>query len=331
MGKEESTYWRRYDLLFKHFSSAEMYNRIEEQVYKLGKPFDKKGFRGPKFKIPPEEYASYEAYKIISNNASFRDMELDSEVFIDKHLDHSTFHKNFLKIPYEYFSRLLTAIARMLEELLGYFMITVFDSTGLSTRIYENALSKGRIIRRNKDYKLHTLLAYHPDKQITYYKDALSSDKHTSDPEGAVRLMRRNKTTGFHLGDRAYDSEKLYKEILAREGIPIIKPKKHKAKLFSDKAKGRAMYREHIYKEFRGVIETSYGGLENKGLIDTRCVRDDSIKKKGILAALRHTFMTYLRVLTDRINQLIIELVDKLKILETFKNLIKTTHAYGAH
>lgn len=304
MRAEQPTYWQRYDKLFKHFSSRAIYNKILEVANKLGKPFTKKGKRGPKFKIKPEEYAAYEAYKIISSNASFRDMELDSDLFLDKHLDHGTFHNNFLRIPYEYLNKLLSEIARMLEDLLGYFIATIFDSTGLTTSKYEETIVKGKLIRRNKDYKLHTITAYHPKEKITYYIDALSSDKHVSDAEGASRLLKRNKTSGFHLGDRAYDAEKVYKEILANEGIPIIKPKKHKAKLFSDKAKGRTMYREHIYKELRGIIETSYGGLENKGLTNTRCVRDDSIKKKGMLAAIRHNFMTYLRLLAIQIGRL---------------------------
>jgi len=127
----QPTYWQRYDRVFKHFSSTTIYQKIRELARKLGKPFDKLSRRGPKFKIPPEEYAAYEAYQIIADNASFRDMELDAELFVDKHLDHSTFHGNFLKIPYEYFSRLLQSVARMLEQLLGYCIATLMDSTGL--------------------------------------------------------------------------------------------------------------------------------------------------------------------------------------------------------
>lgn len=299
MDKNQPTYWQRYDQVFKRFSSKTIHDKIRDLAHKLGKPFDKTSKRGPKFKIDPCEYASYEAYQIISSNASYRRMELDTELFVHKHLDHSILHKNFLKIPYEYLTRLLETIARMLEHLLGYCVATLMDSTGISTRKYEETLIKGKMKRRNKEFKLHTLNASHPDKKLTYYIDALASDKHVSDAEGARRLLERNKTTGFHCGDRAYDAEKVYKEILAREGIAMIKPKKHKAKLFSEKAKCRKMYRKHIYDELRPVIETSYGGLENSGMIQTRCVRDDAIKKRGILMAVRHNLMTYLRVLAS--------------------------------
>lgn len=301
----QPTYWQRYDRVFKHFSSQTIYDKIRELAQNLGKPFDKAGKRGPKFKADPRAYAAYEAYQIIRYNAPYRDMELDAGLFLDRHLDHSTFHRNFLRMPYEYLVRLLQAIAQLLEQLLGYCIATLMDSTGLSTKQYEETLIKGKTKRRNKEFKLHTLNASHPDKKLTYYIDALASDKHTSDAEGAAQLLKRNHTTGFHCGDRAYDAEKVYEQILAREGVAIIKPKMYKAKLFSEKAKGRKMYRKHIYDALRPAIETSYGGLENSGMIQTRCIRDDSIKKKGILIAVRHNLMTYLRALASQVDWLI--------------------------
>lgn len=294
---KQPTYWKKYNLIFKCFSSKFLYEEIKKLTYKLGKPFDKKGNRGPKFKISPEEYAAYEAFQIVTRNASFRDMEWDSDMLVSKHIDHGTLHHNFLKIPYDYLSRLLDAIVHMLESLLGNAIVYIMDSTGLSTSVYEETLVKGKLTRRNKDFKLHVLSGYYPKEQITCMKGALASDKHVSDAEGAARLVREHKTKGFHLGDRGFDAEKVYREILENEGIPIIKPKKRKAKMFSYKAKGRALYREHIYKELRGVIETGFGGLENKGLIYTRCVREDSVNKKGLLAAIRHNLMSYLKAL----------------------------------
>lgn len=312
--KKQPTYWKKYNLLFKTFSSKSIYEEIRKVTYKLGKPFNKKSNRGPKFKIPPEEYVAYEAYQIVSNNASFRDMELDSDMFLSKHLDHGTFHNNFLKIPYSYLNKLLSAIKHMLEELLGKAIIHILDSTGLSTQIYEDKLVKGKITRRNKDYKLHTLTSYYPKEQITCIKDVVVSDKHISDAEGGKRLIKRNETGGYCIADRGYDAEKVYKEILKKNDIPIIKPKKVKAKGFTYKVKGRNLYKEHIYKELRGVVETGYGGLENKGLLDTRCIRDDSIKKKGLLAGLRHTLFSYLRACV--INSLLLIRI----IRQTLKN-----------
>lgn len=304
MREKQPTYWKRYDQVFKHFSSRTIYEKIRELTYRLGKPFIKKGKRGPKFKIDPEEYAAYEAYQIISHNASYRDMELDAELFVQKHLDHSIFHTNFLKIPYEYLNKLLCEVAHMLKQLLGSVVITLLDSTGLGTKRYEETIFKGKRKRRNKEFKLHTITSYHPKEKLTYFIDALSSDKHISDAEGATRLVKRNETGGFHCGDRGYDAEKLYRAILEKEGVPIIKPKKHAPKLFSERAKGMKMYRKHIYDELRPVVETPYGGLENKGLIQTRCVRDDTIKKKGLLVALRHNLMTYMRVVVNQIGWL---------------------------
>jgi hypothetical protein len=237
------------------------------------------------------------------NHGTFRAMELDAELFLQRHIDHGTFWYNFIKIPYEYFHRLLCAVAQLLEELLGYY-ITIIDSTGLSTRRFEDTLVQGEQRRVQKDYKLHVLAAYSPKERLTYYMDALATDKHVSDAAGATTLLLRHPNSGYHLGDRAYDAESVYEAILANEGIPIIKPKHVTAKCFSSKAKGRKMYREHIYKELRGVIETSFGGLENGDMIQTRCTRDDTIKKKGILAAFKHTCWTWLRIIAIQAGRL---------------------------
>lgn len=46
-------------------------------------------------------------------------MEQDAELFVMKHVDHSTFQRNFEEIPYEYLQQLLQACAALLENLLG--------------------------------------------------------------------------------------------------------------------------------------------------------------------------------------------------------------------
>ena len=87
------SYWKRYDRVFKYFSPKRIYQKILGFAKKIGRPFKKKSKRGPKMKLKPEEYASYIAYKG-SKGEAYRDMELDSEVFFNKKIGHSTFGKN---------------------------------------------------------------------------------------------------------------------------------------------------------------------------------------------------------------------------------------------
>jgi len=95
------TYWKKFDKVFKHFSGKKIYEEILKLVDLLGEPYKKKSNKGRKFKITPKEYTAIIAFKISSRD-NFRDMELDSELYVDEHIDHSTFGKNFFKIPYDY-------------------------------------------------------------------------------------------------------------------------------------------------------------------------------------------------------------------------------------
>jgi len=89
------TYWKRYDLVFKTYSLKKIFLEILQIARSIGKPFYKKGKRGPKFKVAPEAYAAYTAFEIVTHNPPYHDMELGSELYLNDHIDHSTFAKNF--------------------------------------------------------------------------------------------------------------------------------------------------------------------------------------------------------------------------------------------
>ncbi len=129
-------------------------------------------------------------FEIITDDSKFRDMEQDSELFVQKHLDHSTFSKNFIKIPYEYLQRLLHACASLLESLLGTALAYIPDSTSVTTRFYEENVRGGKESRHKQTYKSHVLVGYYPNKRIIYVKTAEGTDHHVSDSEGAARMLK---------------------------------------------------------------------------------------------------------------------------------------------
>lgn len=102
MRTQQPTYWQQYDQVFKRFSYKKIYEMIHSLAMNLGEPFAKQGTRGPKLKLPATTYASFITFEIITGDSHFRDMEQDAELFVYKHLDHSTFQRSFEKIPYEY-------------------------------------------------------------------------------------------------------------------------------------------------------------------------------------------------------------------------------------
>lgn len=294
--KTGPTYWQRYDLVFKIYSLKKIFLEILNIAKSIGEPFYKKGKRGPKFKVDPEAYAAYTAFEIVTHNSPYRDMELGSELYLNEHIDHSTFAKNFEKTPYNYFMKLLEKIANMLDRLLGKAKIKIIDSTRVSTYVYEKKRRKLDETKERVDFKLHSLVSYHPKTKVIYFDTALATDKHTSDAEGAKQMIERKPAKAKYFADRAYDSERVYEQILEAEGIPIIKPRKGKPKMASCRSKGIKKYKPKDYKQIRGRIEVCYGGLENAGLLVTKLRKPDNINKRNLIIALKQNLSTLLRV-----------------------------------
>lgn len=308
----EPSYWQRYDLIFKHFSCKKIFAKMLDLAKCLGQPFIKKSKRGRKFKIQPYGYAAYMAFEIISHNSPYRDMELSSELYVSEHVDHSTFGKNFIKIPYLYFQGLLKQCASLLESLLGKALLYITDSTGLVTNIYADSIHAAEGTKRKIWYTAHSLIGYYPDKRVTYIKAGEGTDKHVSDAEGAKRMIE-----GYDLGyayllaDRAYDFETVY-EAAGEVGLTAVIKKQNKASGRKSKHRKKSIFIESLYKEVRGIIETVYGGLENKGLLHTRLRRKDNIEKFGVVVQIRHNLMAYMKEEVKKFYLLVIELFDKL-------------------
>ena len=294
--KNTLSYWKRYDLVFKHFSFKTIFNEILNLVKNLGKPFRKKSNKGRPFKIKPEKYAAYIAFETVTHNSPYRDMELGSELYLGEHIDHSTFGKNFQRIPYRYFLKLLERVGRLLEELLGKACLLIADSTGTHSHIYYDCDHKGKESRRKKIYKTHSLVSSHPEKSIVYIRTGLGSDKKISDSEGARRMLEKESSKGtVFIADRGYDYEKVYRICSEKGIIANIKQQKYKSGRSKKRELARACYDGSIYRQKRGVVETIFGGLRNKGLLDTKYRKDENINKHSILALFRHNLFTLLR------------------------------------
>ena len=168
-------------------SSKKIYEEVLKIIKKLGKPFEKKSNKGRNFKINSEEDAAFTAFKI-SGGDNYREMELESELFVNEHIDHSTFGKNFFRILLDYLRKLLQLIGRMLESLLGHAKVHIPDSTKLSTDRYKEIIYQGKHRRVKETFKMHTIIQRHPKKQMAIIMDGFASDAHVSDAEGAVRM-----------------------------------------------------------------------------------------------------------------------------------------------
>jgi len=288
------SYWKRYDRVFKYFSPKKIYEKILGFAKKLGKPFKKKSNRGPKMKLQPEEYASYIAYKG-SKGEAYRDMELDSEMFFDKKIDHSTFGKNLKKISCEYLRKLLQLTGQFLERLLGHAKVHIPDSTKLSTDRYKNIIYQGKPRRVKETFKLHTMVQRHPKKKMTIIMDGFSSDAHISDAEGAVRMSQVLQEGDILPADRGYDYEKVYMACAQRKVETNIKQQNKKSgKGFRYRKK--AKFRKRSYKKQWGVVETRYATIENAGLTLTHYRTEDTRFKYGLILEIKQNIDNLLRL-----------------------------------
>lgn len=293
------TYWQRYDKVFKLFSYKKIFSKILRLTKKLGTPFSKKSKRGRKFKISPMKYTAYIVFEMITGNSPYRDMELGSELYVNEHIDHSTFGKNFIRIPYDYLTKLLEKCAKMLETLLGIALVYIADSTGMVTHTNVDSIHKGKKIKRKKTYKAHSLVGYYPNKKITYIKTGLGTDKHISDSKGAKQMLQSyDLGWAYFSADSNYDFEECHKAIKEKNLYPLVKPRKNKLNRAKVTIKHREKFNKRIYKEVRHIIETVFGGLENKGLLKTKLRRTDNINKYSVIVQIRHNIRTLMKLMS---------------------------------
>ena len=98
MPPKHKTYWKRYDLLYKNNSKKSMYKKLKKECEVLGLPYKKKDNRGRKPKFSPFEYAAFISLQKIFRHR-YREMELEADLYLPNKADHSTFQRNYEKIP----------------------------------------------------------------------------------------------------------------------------------------------------------------------------------------------------------------------------------------
>ena len=245
-------------------------------------------------KLLPEEYAAYITYKGSKGNA-YRDMELDTDFFFGKHLDHSTFGKNLQKIPYDYLRKLLQLTGRYLEKLLGHAKVHIPDSTKLSTDRYKDIIYQGKPRRVKETFKLHTMVQRHPKKQMTIIMDGISSDAHISDSEGSVRMSHVLREGDILPADRGYDYEKVYAACAERKVRTNIK-KQNRGDGKGFRHRKKAVFYKQSYKKQRGIVETRFGTIENAGLTLTHYRTEDTRFKYGLILLMKQNIDNLLRL-----------------------------------
>lgn len=258
MPPKQNKYWKRYDLFYKKYSKKDLYKKLKSTCYRLGLPYKKSDKRGRKPKFSPYDYAAFLCLQKIFGNR-YREMELEATLYLPDKADHSTFARNYEKIPEEYLERLIESLVDR------EFTLWIAESTAMSSKIRVERTREGIRKKELLNDKYHLILGYDPPTKTTMIIGAKATDNHVSDSKGAIKILKNKKSNAYFLGDSAYNTYELH-EVIQEGGLyPLIKPdKKGIRKKLSVKAKNVKLFSKKIYREIRGIVETTFGGSTNQ-------------------------------------------------------------------
>ena len=256
---------------------------------KLGRPCE----------VPKHKLISYILFQKCFNEV-LEEMELQSELYLKRHYDHSTFSYHYKRLDPKIIERITWHYERLIMQFLEWeIMFHIFDSTGISTSVREERTRQGLRKKEKITQKFHTLLGYDPPNQLVVVEGCLATTNKTSDSQGALQMLR-DDLRGYSLGDSAYETYELTEQTEQRGLFAIYKPQKRPVKKglsvkkrLRDRWDGNA---KRFYKEFRGVGEVLYGAATRAGLIKSECRLVTNQHKDALVIGLRQNLLTYLRL-----------------------------------
>ena len=228
-------------------------------------------------------------------------MEIDSELYLKRHYDHSAFQYHYTNLSQDAIIKLTSLLEQRIKKMINEVLLHIFDSTALSTSVREERIRQGTRNKEKLTNKFHTMLGYDPPFQLVVVEGMLASDNHTSDANGAGSILKdKENMKGYGFGDAAFEAYDFIDLTLEKNLQPIFKPtKKDVGRKLSAKAQLRKVWNgnpSRMYKDIRGSGECLYGGATRAGLIHTNSIRNDNREKDSLVIGLRQNLLTYLRL-----------------------------------
>ena len=291
------SYRKRRDQALKKFSETDILNILTTVTIRSGIPLVYKIGRPCRIK------KAYLIAFILDRRlmgSVYEQMETESSLYLGMHYDHSAFHYHYSRLSPAVFLRLTNQFCNMICNLLqDLILLHIFDSTALSTSVREERTVQGLRKKERLTQKFHTLLGYDPPNQIVVVEAMLATDHHTSDNQGALRMMRID-LRGYAFGDTAYETYDLIEATENAGLVPVYKPsKKPLGRPLTPKGRRRNLWDgnpNRLYKEIRGTGEVLYGAATRCGLIRTESKREENRLKDALLIGLRQNLLTYIRL-----------------------------------
>jgi len=292
------SYRQRRDLMLKNFSSLAIARCLEEAIIRSAVLL--KYERGRPCEVRKERIIGFILYAKVCGDG-YEQMELDSELYLQRHYDHSNFQYHYTRLSIDIILLLTSLLEKKIKSMTNEILLHIFDSTALSTSVREERIRQGTRNKEKLTNKFHTMLGYDPPLQLVFVEGMLASDKHTSDAEGArIILKSKDGLKGYGFGDSAFETYDLIDDCIASNLDAIFKPtKKEVRKKLSAKARLREIWNgnhSRLYKEIRGTGEVLYGAATRAKIIHTNSIRNDNRDKDSLVIGLRQNLFTYLRL-----------------------------------
>jgi hypothetical protein len=283
--------------MLKNFSAPSIVSVLAETLKSSGVMLIT-GYGRP-CEVKKEKLIGYLLFARLCGNV-YEQMEIESELYLQRHYDHSAFQYHYTKLPHNTILQLTSLLEQRIKEMINEILLHIFDSTALSTSVREERIRQGTRNKEKLTVKFHTMLGYDPPFQVVVVEGMLASDKHTSDAKGAENILKDKDVKGYGFGDAAFETYDFIDESLHKNLDAIYKPtKKAVRKKLSAKAQLRKIWNgnhSRLYKDIRGTGEVLYGAATRAKLIHTNSIRDDNREKDSLVIGLRQNLFTYLRL-----------------------------------
>jgi len=169
--------------MLKNFSSLTIAKNIEEMILRKGLALVYK--RGRPCQVRKESLIGFLLFAKTCGDG-YEKMEMDSELFLQRHYDHSSFAYHYSKMPASLIATLTSLLEKKIKGLVNEIYLHIFDSTALSTSVREERIRQGTRNKTKLTLKYHTSLGYDPPNQLVVVEGSIASDKHMSDSKGNI-------------------------------------------------------------------------------------------------------------------------------------------------
>ncbi len=154
-----TTYRKRRDLMLKKFPMQKIIGQLSEVVRRkcLVIIYDK----GRPCEIRKEKLITFILIARI-NRKGYETMEMESELYLKRHYDHSAFQYHYSNLGENTIYTLTELLRDKIYSLINEIYLHIFDSTALSTSVRAERTRQGIRKKEKLTDKFHTLLGYDP-------------------------------------------------------------------------------------------------------------------------------------------------------------------------